>query len=50
MIADYNAGAHTTEVFFKELLEFIKKMEAEEARAGKAGLNYEELAFRRPPR
>ncbi len=45
MIADYNAGAHTTEAFFKELLEFMKKMEAEEARASRAGLSYEELAF-----
>lgn len=45
LISDYNAGAHTAEKFFKDLLEFIKKMEAEEARAGSKGLREEQQTF-----
>jgi type I restriction enzyme R subunit len=45
LIADYNEGAHSTEGFFKELLAFSKKLEAEEGRAHGEGLDQEQLAF-----
>ncbi len=45
LIADYNDGAHTVDQFFKDLIEFMKKVEAEESRAGGKGLSQEELAI-----
>jgi type I restriction enzyme R subunit len=45
LIVEYNAGAHTPEKFFKDLLEFIKKMSAEESRAGESGQREEQHTF-----
>lgn len=45
LIADYNEGAHSTKQFFDELLAFMRKLEAEEKRAGAEGLDQERLAF-----
>lgn len=45
LIADYNEGVHSTKQFFDELLAFMKKLDAEENRAGGEGLDQERLAF-----
>jgi type I restriction enzyme R subunit len=43
MIAEYNAGRLNVADFFRELLAFMKKVEAEEARASTEGLTVEQL-------
>ncbi|WP_437528254.1 type I restriction endonuclease subunit R [Sorangium sp. So ce726] len=45
LIADYNAGARNVEQFFEDLLTFMKKLEAEDARAEHEGLSREEFAL-----
>ena len=43
MIAEYNAGRLNVNDFFRELTAFLKKVEAEEARASTEGLTVEQL-------
>jgi type I restriction enzyme R subunit len=43
MIAEYNAGRLNVADFFRELTAFLKKVEAEEARASTEGLTVEQL-------
>jgi type I restriction enzyme R subunit len=45
LIADYNDGAHTVDKFFKDLIAFMKQIEAEQQRASAEGLSQEELAI-----
>ncbi len=45
LISEYNEGAYTVSEFFDQLLAFVKKMEAEEKRAGVEGVSDEQLAM-----
>ncbi len=45
LIAEYNAGAHSTDQFFQELLAFMKTLEKEEQRPTDEALSVEELTF-----
>ena len=45
LIAEYNAGAHSTDQFFQELLAFMKTLEKEESRGTDEGLSAEQLTF-----
>jgi type I restriction enzyme R subunit len=45
LIADYNAGSHNLDAFFKELTTFAQNLNVEEQRATREGLNDEELAL-----
>ena len=45
LIAEYNAGAHSTDQFFQELLAFMKTLEKEEQRPAEEALSAEQLTF-----
>ncbi len=45
LIEEYNLGAHSTEAFFKKLIEFAKELSQEEQRSMREGLTEEELAI-----
>jgi type I restriction enzyme, R subunit len=45
LIAEYNAGAHSTDQFFQELLAFVKTIEKEEQRPTEEKLTTEQLTF-----